>query len=58
MSSDIEDVYPQVFGVEHKDGFPDPNGALLRSIAISAANEKVARSEKRKRGVYTGLFGI
>ena len=44
--------------LERKDGFPDPNGALSRSIApraISAANkeiEKVARSEKRKRGVY------
>ena len=43
--------------LERKDGFPDPNGALSRSIApraISAANkeiEKVAHSEKRKRGV-------
>ena len=43
---------------ERKDGLPDPNGALSRSIApgaISAANkeiEKVVRSEKRKRGVY------
>ena len=43
---------------ERKDGLPDPNGALSRSIApvaISAANkdfEKVVRSEKKKQSVY------